>query len=153
VVPRFVTFLAATVAVLALACSGGTSGPNSGPNTVTGLVLVTEPDSIWKVTEPCTLAGPFKDLAKGTDIVVKDGSGKVIGTAKLSAGAGEEDDNTDAPGSETHICEFQFAVPGVATTQAYAVQVGNAPEKKSSLADMKARFWNVVFEFPEPAPQ
>jgi hypothetical protein len=139
----------ATVAVLALSCSGGASGPN----TVSGLVLVTERDSTWKVSEPCTLAGPFKDLANGTDIVVKDGSSKVIGTAKLSVGAGEEDDNTDAPGSETHICEFQFAVPGVVTTQAYAVGVGNTPEKTFSLADMKARFWNVVFEFPGPAPQ
>lgn len=143
------TVLAALVAVLALACTGGTSGPN----TVSGSVLVTEPGSSWTVTGSCTPTGPYKDMAKGTDVVVRDGSGNVIGTGKLPDGAGEEDDNTDGPGSETHICEFLFAVPGVATTKSYVVQVGNTPEKTLSLADMTARFWKVVFEFPGPAPQ
>jgi hypothetical protein len=160
-ITRSAILLAGTVAVLVLACSGTLSSPTTpvrqttgtGPNTIRGLVLVYEPDSNWIVAEACAPVGPFKDIANGTDVVVRDGSGKVIGGATLPDGTGEEDDATDHAGSTTHICEFEFAVPGLVTTGSYAVQVGNKPEQKMSLDNLQARFWQLFFEFPGPAPR
>ena len=146
---RSATLLALAVALLAAGCAEA----KPGPNTVNGLVLVTEPGSAWRVDQTCAPAEEFKDLAKGTEVVVKDGSGKVLGRSTLPVGAGEQDDSTDRHDSETHICEYLFAVPGVATTKTYVVKVGDRPEVTVSQDDMKARFWTVSFEFPGPAPQ
>jgi hypothetical protein len=147
-------FLAASALVVAVACTGDPPSParGSGPNTLTGYVLVHEPASDWKVAESCAPVGPYKDVGEGTDVVVKDGSGKVIGTAELSRGQGEEDEATDKAGSETHICEFVFAVPGLVTTQTYVVQVADHPGQTVSLDNIRARFWQLFFEFPPPTP-
>ena len=148
------TLLVAAAALLAVGCSENTpTSIETGPNTIHGYVLVHDPDAAWKVDGPCSPAGPLGDLAEGTDVVVKDGSGKAIGTAELPEGVGEEDEATDQQDSETHVCEFPFDVVGVATTDTYVVQVADRPAQTVPLENIKARFWQLFFEFPGPVPR
>ena len=151
--------LCLAVAIVAAGCAGRTPGASkpsaerrSGPNAIYGYVLVTDPDAAWTVNASCTPTGQLKDLVAGTEVVVTDGPGKVIGDATLPAGVGEEDDATDHEGSDTHVCEFPFVVPGLVTTETYAVRVGDRPAKTVQLGELKALFWQLFFQFPGPAP-
>ena len=146
--------LVSAVAFVVVGCSGSTQGSiKPGPNTIFGYVIVHDPGATWKVDGPCMPAGPLSDLAEGTNVLAKDGSGKLIGRAELPQGVGEEDEATDQHDSDTHICEFAFEVVGVATTKTYVVQVADRPAQTVPLENMKARFWQLFFEFPGPAPR
>jgi hypothetical protein len=139
---------AVITAGLAAACSGGSG---NSKNSIRGLVFVTQADQTWHVAEACTGAGDYSDIKKGTQVRVTDASGKQIGKASLEDGRGEEDDNTDADGSETHICEFPFGVANVATTDSYTVTVGGRTDASltRSLEEMRSIFWQLTFEFPK----
>jgi len=155
---RLTVILWLGIAVVAAGCAGRTPSADSrpsaerrsGPNAIHGYVLVTDPDAAWTVDAACTPTGPLKDLAEGTVVVVTDGSGAAIGDASLPAGVGEEDDATDHAGSDTHVCEFPFVVPGLITTETYAVRIGDHPAKTVQLGDLKALFWQLFFTFPGP---
>jgi hypothetical protein len=128
----------------------GCGGGGGGPNAIRGLVLVTEHNQSWHVAEPCSGSDEFADLARGADVHVMDGSGKVVGSAKLEDGRGEEDDSTDQDGSDTLICEFPFGVAKLPTIDSYTIQVAARPPLTYSLDDIQHIFWQVTFQFPTP---
>ncbi|MDP9238446.1 MAG: hypothetical protein M3P30_13815 [Chloroflexota bacterium] len=146
---KIMCVVAVITASLAAACGGGGT-----KNAIRGLVLVTQPDQPWHVAEACTTAGDFGDIKKGTQVRVTDASGKQVAKGSLEDGRGEEDDNTDADGSETHICEFAFGIASVATTDSYTVTVGGRADASvtRSLDEMRSIFWQLTFEFPKPEP-
>ena len=130
-----------------VACGGGGS---AGPNTLNGVVFVTEQNEMWSVEKPCSTSGDFADIREGTRVRATDPAGKQVGKSSLRQGRGEEDSSDDKEGSETHICEFAFFISGVQTTDGYTVTVGDRVDSSAtySLEDLKNVFWFVTFELP-----
>jgi hypothetical protein len=86
----------------------------------------------------------YDDISEGTDVVVRDGDGVVIGTSSLDAGLRIERTEDFGNYSFWH-CEFSFAVSVPADSPFYAVEVSHHDELTYSNADMVARNWTVAF--------
>jgi len=147
-VSRTIASLALVAGALIIACGGGTAG---GGNSIRGTVLVTQPEESWHTEEPCSTGGEFSDVHEDGRVRVTDRSGNQIGTGELKGGRGEEDDNEDTDGSETHICEFTFGVANLKTTDSYTVTLADRPSLSAtySLENIRNVFWFVTFELPQ----
>lgn len=105
-----------------------------GSQTITGSFVLTDPEVAWTPTT-CEGTGGYSDIRAGTDVVVKNGTGTIIGTAALVA---------DPERSGTTRCTYTFAVP-VKDAEFYAVSVGRRGELTYSKAEMEAQAWTVGF--------
>ena len=105
-----------------------------GGRAITGSFVLTDDDVAWTSTS-CEGTGGYSDIRAGTDVVVKDATGTIIGTAALVP---------DPERSGTTRCTYTFMVP-VKDAEFYAVSVGKRGELTYSKAEMEAQGWTVGF--------
>jgi len=96
-----------------------------------------EPDR----TEGCSGTGGYSDVRVGTDVVVRDAAGTIIGTSSLTVDA----DGPEPAGSGAYQCGFAFVV-SVPESAFYTVAVGKRGELTFSKAELEAKGWTVGFE-------
>lgn len=120
--PRRRARLAAIVtgAVILLAAAGGTGAylltPDK-PTTVTIIGTMTLLPAAFNPAypgTPCTGGVGYDDIAQGTDVVVRDAAGKVIGTGQLGAGS-----------VRGTYCVFWFTVSEVPQETFYGVEISH----------------------------
>jgi hypothetical protein len=80
----------------------------------------------------CAGSGGYSDIQAGTQVVVKDEDGGLLGVGSLEDGY--------QPGGGS-ICRFKFKVKDVPEARFYRVQVSRRGELIYSLAQMKERGW------------
>jgi zinc-ribbon domain len=84
------------------------------------------------VANQCNGSGGFSDIVPGTQVTVKDGDGKLLGTGTLSAGSGD-----------INHCSLTFTVAGVPEVAFYAIEVSHRGALDFSLAQMQTNGWIV----------
>lgn len=84
----------------------------------------------------------YTDISEGTNVVVRDGEGAVIGTSSLDAGVRVEDIR-DFGNYSFWRCEFSFDVLVPADSPFYALDVSHRGELTYSNADMVTLGWIV----------
>jgi hypothetical protein len=119
--------LAVTIALLLAACSA------SG-HTISGSFVLTDP-GVARTGTTCSGTGGYSDIGDGTDVTVKDGAGKVIGTGRLS---------TNVEGSQDTGCAYDFTV-AVPDADFYVVAVSHRGELTYSRDEMQQHDWKVGF--------
>lgn len=88
--------------------------------TVAGGLLLTDFDGsgISSSDGECSGAGGYSDISEGTDVVVKDATGRLLAAGELAAGVPEEESG--------RICSFKFEVPDVPRGEGpYTVEVSH----------------------------
>ena len=113
-------------AVLLVAACGG--------QTITGSFVLRGSGETTGTT--CAGTGGYSDIRTGVNVVVKDGTGKVIGTGTL----------LDDPDADTVFgrCSYVFSVP-VTDADFYSVEVGRRGALTYSRAELEAQGWTVGF--------
>lgn len=81
---------------------------------------------------PCSGTGGYSDIRSGTNVVLKDGDGKLLSTGSLGSGAGSGND-----------CVFEYSLNDVPEVPFYTIEVGKRGDLSYSLADMKSMGWSV----------
>jgi hypothetical protein len=85
------------------------------------------------------------DIKAGSQVVVKDASGKVLSTGALGAGS-------VADLSAVGACSFPFSVANVPATDFYSIEVVGHPGMTLSEKTLKASNWTVKLEMSSSAP-
>jgi len=119
----FVAFALLTI----LGCGGGN-------RLVTGSITVRDTDQAYLFGSSCRTDGGYDDIQAGTNVVVKDGQGAIIGVGSL------EDGQADS----AFDCRFNFSLE-VKGSEFYSFEVANRGELSYSRADLEANGWNVAF--------
>lgn len=122
----FVVFSSLTL-IAVLGCGGGNK-------LVTGSITVRDTDQAYSTGASCSTDGGYDDVRIGTDVVVKDGQGAIIGVGSLEEG--EADNAFD--------CRFDFSLE-VKDSEFYSFEIGDRGELSYSRADLEAQSWNVAF--------
>jgi len=89
----------------------------------------------------CSGTGGYSDVGVGTDVVVRDAEGTIIGTSALAV----DSQGPEPAGSGAYQCGFVFVVPNLPESTFYTVSVGRRGERTYSLAEMEASGWAVDF--------
>ena len=79
----------------------------------------------------------YQDIRGGTQIIVKDGSGKVLAIGKISNG------RSPAGQYFQHICRFTFKISNISRTNFYSIKIGRRGEILYSYQDLVKQNWNV----------
>ena len=128
----------ATAIVIVLAIVAGlvlvASGVFSSRHTITGDYILVDsvqrPALIAVDGSSCRGAGAYGDIAPGAPVVLRDGSGTLLGTTALEGGTPSATE-----------CDFTFSIPDVPEVGAYTVEVSNRGPITNTLADMKEHDW------------
>ncbi len=80
----------------------------------------------------CVGSGGYNDIAEGSNVVIRDSSGQIVGASKLDFGM--------AVGS---VCRFEFAVTNIPESSFYSVEVGRRGALTYSQDQLKANGWRV----------
>lgn len=116
------------------AASGQPAPTLGGQPVITGTFTLTDADVLYNPShETCTGTGGYGDIAVGTDVVVRDGTGTIVGAGRLAW----------SPASAIGSCVFTFAVP-VKDTDFYSIEVSHRGDLTYSKADLAARGWAVA---------
>jgi hypothetical protein len=120
------------IAIVAAAAfiSLGASGALLPKHTVTGSFVLT--DTTETFSGSCSGRGGYSDVRAGTNVVLKDGDGKLLATGSLGTGTGI--------GS---TCSFSYSLPGVPEVPFYTIEVGSRGDLSYSLAEMRSMDWRV----------
>jgi hypothetical protein len=118
---------------LIAACGGGSSQDYE----ITGSLTLTDSDGWEWVGDTdnavCTGEGGYSDIGAGTQIVVKDGSGEILGTGSLDAGK-----------EAFPSCVFTFTVSELPRSDFYSVESGRRGSLSYSFEEMEDQSW-IVF--------
>lgn len=125
---RIQTFFVTGLALIAVLGCGG------GNRLVTGSITVRDTDQGYLTGRSCRTDGGYDDVRVGTDVVVKDGQGAIIGVGSLEEG--EADSAFD--------CRFDFSLE-VKVSEFYSFEIGDRGELSYSHADLEVQGWNVAF--------
>jgi TonB family protein len=79
----------------------------------------------------------YQDIRGGTQIIIKDGSGKVLAIGKISNG------RSPAWQYFQHICRFTFKISNISRTNFYSIKIGRRGEIFYSYQDLVRQNWNV----------
>jgi hypothetical protein len=120
-------FLTSLALIAILGCGGG-------KRLVTGSITVRDTDQAYSTGALCRTEGGYDDVRVGTDVVVKDGQGAIIGVGSL------EDGQADS----AFDCRFDFSLE-VKDSEFYSFEVGDRGEISYSRADLEAQAWDVSF--------
>lgn len=95
----------------------------------------------------CFSTGGFTDVNAGTPVVVKDASGKIIGTGQLGEGH-----YTSSSGliEEGTLCTFDFSV-SVPDASFYSIEVSHRGVQSFSKSDLESVGWNVQLSLTSPS--
>lgn len=97
-----------------------------------GTFTVVDPDGFRDATSGCTGVGEDADIAAGTDIVLRDHTGRIV--ARSTLGDGTEDANG---------CTFPFTLYAVPRAEAYEVQVGTRGSLGYAHEELEQAGWTV----------
>lgn len=103
-----------------------------GSHPVTGTFALVDLDGFF--TGPCFGSGGYSDIGPGTQVVVKDRSGKIMATGSLGPGK--------ARGGS--ICQFKFAME-VPSSDFYSFEVGRRGSITYTPEELEAAGWHVGF--------
>ena len=92
----------------------------------------------------CWGDGRYEDISEGTNGVVRNGEGAVVGTSSLDPGVRVED-TRDFGNYKFLQCELSFSVMVPANSPSYALEVSHRVEPTYSNAEMAAQNWTVAF--------
>jgi hypothetical protein len=81
----------------------------------------------------CSGSGGYSDIRLGTNVVLRDGDGKLLATGSL--GAGERSNATR--------CVFIFNLRNVPEVPFYTIEVGSRGDLSYSLEEMIATGWSI----------
>lgn len=87
----------------------------------------------------CSGSGGYDDLHSGTQVLVKDGAGKVLAKGNLESG------KTGA----NKYCRFEFTIHDVPASDFYSVAVSHRGELTYSRDELETLGWQVAFELRE----
>lgn len=129
--------LACVTIMSACGVSGASSHRSSEQTTHTmnGSVVLTNTTGAESACD--TVGTGYADIASGTQVVVKNASGTMIGTGTLGSGASELD------GAE---CDFSFTVGGLPNSSFYSVAVGG-PQRGAltySESELNSDSWTIT---------
>jgi hypothetical protein len=80
----------------------------------------------------CKGTGGYADIAEGTSVTLKDGSGSLLATSVLGPGSGTSTN-----------CLVSFNLPAVPEVPFYSLEVGRRGALSYDLASMKSRGWAI----------
>jgi len=115
-------------------CGSTASTETPAGHTVTGTLRVVVSHSSYASPDCSALSGGFSDIAAGTQVIVKDDGGKIVGTGQLK--------NEGVRNSSTE-CEYSFSVGPVPDRPFYSVEVSHRGAQTYSLDQMKAQGWKI----------
>lgn len=133
------------------------------PRDITGRLLIHAKDDsyVWRWTydggigKECSGSGttdskkgesPYRDVDAGTQVVIKDSSGKLLGTGVVGAGA-------IADLSFHGSCEFSLNARSVAGSDFYTFEVGNRKGVTYSRKELEQNNWKVDLVMQEDSIQ
>lgn len=119
----------AIVAAAAFISLGG-SGALLPKHEISGTFTLTDTGNLF--VNSCSGSGGYSDIRLGTNVVLKDGDGKLLSTGSLGPGVGT--------GSQ---CLFEYSLLGVPEVPFYTIEVGKRGSLSYSLADMKSAGWTI----------
>jgi len=120
-------FLTGLALMAVLGCGGG-------KRLVTGSITVRDTDQAYSIGALCRTEGGYDDVRVGTDVVVKDGQGAIIGVGSLEGGQAES----------AFDCRFDFSLE-VKDSEFYSFEIGDRGEISYSRADLESQAWDVSF--------
>lgn len=100
------------------------------------LMVVSAP---WKAGDACFGSGGYSDIRSGTNVTLRDGDGKIVGTTTLGLGTA----HTVPDLAATLTCDFAFALESVPEVPFYSIEVSHRGTLTYGLDQMKARGWTV----------
>jgi hypothetical protein len=131
--------LALVMAFLMVGCGApATSTPSSVAHEIHGTFRLSngeEPDR----SAGCAGTGGYSDVAVGTEVVVKNADGTIVGTSSLAV----DQQGPEPAGSGAYQCGFAFVVSGLPESAFYTVSVGDRGDQTFSKADLAAKGWTV----------
>jgi hypothetical protein len=120
--------LAGVVIAIILSSSAGTPS-----HTIIGSLTLTDTDELWSKGDDCQGSGGYDDIRTGAQVVVKDGSGRLLGTSSLLSGTA----------SDSFSCDFAFFVDDVPDADFYSVEVSHRGEITNSRKELEDNAWIV----------
>ncbi len=153
--------IAGVTALVALltACSAAPSPtptvePTPALNTLTGTLALTDSEAFARFDDEAELAARgewcasqsthgYTDIAVGTQIVVKDETGSILGTGTAIGG---EVTGGGVYDSERDACVWTFSVDDLTDAEFYTVEAGRRGGPTYSRADLEAMDWDVALE-------
>jgi hypothetical protein len=124
-----VIFVAVVAAAAFVSLSG--SGALLPKHDMEGTFTLTDTSSFFG--NVCSGSGGYADIRAGTNVVLRDGDGKVLATGSLGAGKGNA-------GSQ---CEFPYTLKSVPEVPFYTIEVGNRGDLSYSLEEMIGMGWSI----------
>jgi hypothetical protein len=104
------------------------SGPPSGD--ITGTLELTDADT---AAQNCVGTGGYDDISEGTNVVVKDQGGRILGSGSMDAGT-----STDSV-----TCSYTFTVPNVRQDQQqYTLEISHRGGITQSESQLQAAGWS-----------
>jgi len=126
---------ALTVVVL---LSSLVSGCGTKTDTITGTFTLID-SGITRNYMGCIGTGGYRDIQAGLKVVVKSGSGRILGVSELKP------DNYSGT-SRSVVCEFPFEVTDLPSSKFYSIEVGRRGSLEFSKKELEERDWKVGFK-------
>ena len=101
---------------------------------ITGSIKLSQSDMVQNDLGTCSGTGGYADISDGTEVVVKNEAGTILGKGGLRW------DGDDAVVNE---CVWTFEIPGVADAPFYELEIGRRDAPTYSRAEMEASGWTV----------
>jgi len=164
VLSRSFLMVLGAIALLGLTVIGAFGLNRDDKKTITGSVVLFDAagDGIGGSLSNCYGAGGYDDIDSGTQVMVKNGDGKILATTTLHPGAGQTAGDVLADGAVTTTttydgygssflntvvrCTFPFEVEVPSGEKFYSVTVGSNGHRGTltySKADMEKNDWKV----------
>lgn len=112
------------------------TGCGTKSKTITGTFTLTDKDI--SRTFGCKGTGGYSDIQSGLKVVVKSGSGRILGISHLGP------DNYSGKYSGV-VCQFPFEVTDLPSSKFYSVEVGRRGSMEYSKEQLEKQDWNVQF--------
>jgi hypothetical protein len=146
--------IAVAAAAVGLGVAGAAAvalkGSSTPHHTLTGTILLLgqHRSLVMNDGDPCVGSGGYDDMREGTDVVVKDQSGKIIATSALETGKATNVDSAGYSGSyssgtASFNCEFNFTVKDLPDEAFYGVEVSHRGMITHSRQDLEKDGWRL----------
>jgi hypothetical protein len=121
------------VAIVAAAAfiSFNNSGALSPKHEISGTFALTDTGEAFS-SSSCAGSGGYSDIRSGTNVVLKDGDGKLLATGSLA--------NPTGSGSK---CMFTYTLKNVPDSPFYTIEVGSRGDLSYSLEEMRGMAWSI----------
>lgn len=124
-----------------LGCSLRPKHDLQGSITVVGTEFQTGRGQDGKVDDDCYTWGGYADIAKGMEVLVKNGEGKTLAIGRLSGGKFTKVDTA----GYRKTCTFSFSVQNIPKTEFYVVDAGRRGEKQYSFSELQELDWKLEY--------